>query len=378
MKIAVVNAFKTYTGSTLAAKAYYGAFKSLGAEPRWYQCVSSRSAQDWDRWGSVIPGVAVFNDEANLVLNSLFVFPRRLATLREDLVFLTDPILLRAARHLPRSVLLVHDLREFDPYRRGYASTFVYRRLFQDINRVQRIICVSRATKDRLMTIMSPRVPVDVLYHCPPVRGDPNTHLTASLARLDEDRALNVLYLAADRPYKNIDLFCKLASYFSVHSAGISLRFHLVSKLRPTTRRKVSRLALGNLVVSPEVPDLTALYSGTDILVHPSLEEGMGLPLAEAMQFGIPIVASDIPAVREVVSEGGTLVPPGDFDGWVEGLLKLTSRDRFTEAAGRSAQRGIAFSAAAFEGRVKAAFPELEAQENGLRRTAQLSAPVLN
>ena len=58
--------------------------------------------------------------------------------------------------------------------------------------------------------------------------------------------------------------------------------------------------------------DLVALYTGARLFVYPSRFEGMGLPVVEAMACGAPVIASDVPALREVGAGAATLVPPGD------------------------------------------------------------------
>ena len=166
-----------------------------------------------------------------------------------------------------------------------------------------------------------------------------------------------MLYLAADREYKDLPLFCRLAAAFREEQAGVRYRFTLVSNLRPSTRRLVERLALPNLSVVPEVGDLAALYEATDVLVHPSREEGFGLPLAEAMQFGIPILGSDIPAVRETLGPSGTVLPAGDDRAWTAGLLGLADRARFESAARASAERGRAYTFESFLARVRTWVP---------------------
>jgi len=50
--------------------------------------------------------------------------------------------------------------------------------------------------------------------------------------------------------------------------------------------------------------------------LFPSLEEGMGLTLMRAIQMGVPVIASDLPVVRELLSTDGELVSPGDVQAW--------------------------------------------------------------
>jgi alpha-1,3-rhamnosyl/mannosyltransferase len=63
--------------------------------------------------------------------------------------------------------------------------------------------------------------------------------------------------------------------------------------------------------------DLAAIYTGAHALVFPSLDEGFGLPPVEALACGAPVVASDVPALREVLDGRATLVPVDDLDGLI-------------------------------------------------------------
>jgi alpha-1,3-rhamnosyl/mannosyltransferase len=70
-----------------------------------------------------------------------------------------------------------------------------------------------------------------------------------------------------------------------------------------------------DVVVTGLVPDddLAAIYSGARALVFPSDDEGFGLPTVEALACGTPVVACDVPALREVLADRATFVGVGDL-----------------------------------------------------------------
>jgi alpha-1,3-rhamnosyl/mannosyltransferase len=81
---------------------------------------------------------------------------------------------------------------------------------------------------------------------------------------------------------------------------------------------------LGDVILTGEVTDdaLAALYTGARALVFPSDEEGFGLPPVEALACGTPVVACDVPGVRDVLRGRATLVDPDDL----EALVRVAER----------------------------------------------------
>lgn len=69
--------------------------------------------------------------------------------------------------------------------------------------------------------------------------------------------------------------------------------------------------------------DLAAIYSGAIGFIFPSLYEGFGLPVLEAMQCGCPIISSNTSSLPEVVGDAGFLVSPTDKDALCQSILKL-------------------------------------------------------
>jgi glycosyltransferase involved in cell wall biosynthesis len=105
--------------------------------------------------------------------------------------------------------------------------------------------------------------------------------------------------------------------------------------------------ARDRITVTGFVPhtDVPAVLSSLDVLVLPSLYEEMGSILVEAMAAGLPVVASRVGGIPDVVVDGetGLLVPPGDADALAAALDELVGdpqrRERFASAARRRARR---------------------------------------
>ena len=81
--------------------------------------------------------------------------------------------------------------------------------------------------------------------------------------------------------------------------------------------------------------DLRALYSSCRVFVYPSLYEGFGLPLLEAMACGAPVVTSRIPSILETVGDVARLIFPTDVDDLARGITALL--DDASEREHRSA-----------------------------------------
>ena len=91
--------------------------------------------------------------------------------------------------------------------------------------------------------------------------------------------------------------------------------------------------------------DLRALYSSCRIFVYPSLYEGFGLPLLEAMRCGAPVITSNIPSIRETVGDAALLVSPTDVHELAGSLMQLIENQSERErrsAAGK--QHALKFS----------------------------------
>ena len=88
---------------------------------------------------------------------------------------------------------------------------------------------------------------------------------------------------------------------------------------------------------SPTFEDFPAIYKGAQMMIYPSLYEGFGLPVIEAMHVGIPVITSNQSSLKEAGGDAAILIDPNDPHGIVEAIQKI-AEDR--DFAGKMVQRG--------------------------------------
>lgn len=144
---------------------------------------------------------------------------------------------------------------------------------------------------------------------------------------------------SADVPLKGLRFL--LEAFATLAPARPGLELMVVGKLREgPTAELVERLGLGErlrFVSGLTDAELAALFASAAVAVTPSLYEGFGLPAAEAMACGAPVVVTDGGALPEVVGEAGVVVPAADagaLAGALGALLDDPARRARMAAAG--------------------------------------------
>jgi glycosyltransferase involved in cell wall biosynthesis len=127
------------------------------------------------------------------------------------------------------------------------------------------------------------------------------------------------LALAVGRLIEQKDHATLLRAFARVHARHPDARLAILGggPLEAETRGLASSLGIAEAVVMPGRTEIRDWLERADVFVHTSRWEGFGIVLLEAMLAGLPIVATAVSAVPEVVEDGGTgaLVPAGDVDG---------------------------------------------------------------
>lgn len=248
-----------------------------------------------------------------------------------------------------RQVLTIHDVAVLEHpewYSRTYAAW--YRWLWPKLGRrAARVITSSQYSADRIRLVLG--VPAS---HIVVVPGGVDFARFAtgrrSLATVREKYSLPTEYmlvLSAFSPRKNLERLFQ--AWRVVESRTGQLR--LVVAGHPALRfaggrgfRHSPRGVQFLGYVSDE--DIAGLYAGAVGFVYPSLYEGFGLPLLEAMAAGTPVITSNVTAPPEVVGDAGLLVDPLDPAEIAAAMLRLAfDRALQRELASRGRERAQQF-----------------------------------
>jgi glycosyltransferase involved in cell wall biosynthesis len=105
---------------------------------------------------------------------------------------------------------------------------------------------------------------------------------------------------------------------------GVAKDFHPHSGLETADLLRSGRVRqLGYLSRA----DLVKVVAGARCMVYPSVYEGFGLPPLESMACGVPVIASNVTSLPEVVGEAGLQLAPDDVDAWSDAMSALLSDD---------------------------------------------------
>ncbi len=279
-----------------------------------------------------------------------FQLPTALLRERVDLVHFPHYVV---PRFLPKKVVVtVHDLIQlFYPPPGQHQLSRLYLRMVlgSALRRARRVITVSRSSRRDLINLFAadPERMVVVPNGVDPViaeRPDKET-LEEVKARYDLRSPL-VLVVANDKPHKNLDLVLR-AYHLAVRKHRIPGQLVFLGGAGKESRlqTRADRFGLGDRVrLLGRVPraDLYALYHVAAVQLHVSLYEGFGLPVLEAMCAGVPVITSNLGAMRELGEGVARLVNPLEVDEVAAAIERVLvddpMRQRMVEAGRRRAE----------------------------------------
>lgn len=260
--------------------------------------------------------------------------PVELFTGKVDLFHATDFVLPYTLQST-RTLLTVHDLsfvrvpEAASPPLKVYLDAVVPR----SVARADHVLADSRATKNDLVELYkTPADKITVLYS----GVDQRFRRVSDQQALDSTRAKYqladvsyVLSVGTVQPRKNYSR--AIQALAEVRATGIDLHYVIAGAkgwLEDEMRETIVSAGMEDFVHIlgyVDDADLPALYSGSRMLLMPSLYEGFGLPIVEAMACGLPVITSNISSLPEVAGDAAILVNPTDTVEIRDAMLAVES-----------------------------------------------------
>lgn len=234
--------------------------------------------------------------------------------------------------HVP-AVVAVHDVAFRERDSASWMPMVMRLRLRAALHRAARssavIVTTSEFTRREILT----EVDVDpnrVLVA--PAAVDPAlAALLAGRRRQRESAVLRILVVGTLFPRKNVVTVARAVA--RLNAAGVAARLRVVGRVPDSGRA----LAVAVDAAAPGLVDwagfttpeqLAQEYVDADVLVFPSLYEGFGIPVVEAMQAGLAVVVSDRGALPEAAGSAAQVVPALDVDAWVTAVENVATAEQ--------------------------------------------------
>ena len=219
------------------------------------------------------------------------------------------------------------------------------------------VMCVSESTRRDFIditgmaearTFVAPLAASARIFH----REEDEVRLASALARYGIAGARYALSLCTLEPRKNLTRLVRSFAALAAEPVLGDVRLVLAGSLGWKTESfleaiRATGLPANRLMLLGHVPDedLAALLTGAAVFVYPSLYEGFGLPVLEAMQCGAPVVTSNTSSLPEVVGDAAVCVDPTDEDALAQALTNvLENSELAAELRRRGLERAKAFT----------------------------------
>ena len=324
--ISIINASRKNDGITIGIIKTASLLKNAGYDVRWYQIRDKYTLNNMPDYDYAINGITFLPVKISMGISRTWLISKQLAKNVSGLVILSEPTLIGFMRYFPSAIVKFHDFRAFTKYSDKLLTRLSYKAQLNRLKKVRYAVFATEYIRNEAQKYgIKPEASIVIKDR--PRFGVVPGHPSVSLRRIEEKK-ITVTCISTDRPYKNISFFLELAEQLDARNPGI-YNFILVTKPK---RKLASELRYQNKIkVLEDVHDIKSVYEQTDILVIPSQYEGFGLPLIEALYYGIPTVSYALPPFIELLGRSELLQDSYDALAWTKFVERLSTTGFYQE-----------------------------------------------
>ena len=252
-----------------------------------------------------------------------------------------------------RRVVTIHDLTLmlFPEWHPPARVSSMASEIARSVEIADHVLADSASTRDDIVkhfSIRSDRISVVPLAADQSFRPLPAMEVQRVLSDWGLTRDSYLLFMGTIEPRKNLSRLLQAAELAGKRAGPLVIAGAHGWGSDEVAARIQSLRRAGRVTYLGYVPDSArpALINGARGFVYPSLYEGFGLPVLEAMACGVPVLASNVSSLPEVVGSAGLLLDPGDVDAIAQGMIRLWEDEalrRDLSARGLEQARGFSW-----------------------------------
>ena len=246
---------------------------------------------------------------------------RKFRNIDADITILSNPSLLKLTKYKKNCGVIAHDLYYLHDNKDSRILNIYFKRQYSFFSNAKFILSNSNFTKKELIELLdiSPDVITTVYPYFNSSMFHPGESKFRQFSKIDRNDKV-LLSVGSDQPNKNIETVLRVL-------AKLPPNYKLVRVGRSTsTLNLIHQLGLdGRIIYRENLPEneLADIYRGSDMLIFPSLFEGFGIPVLEAMASGICVLVSDRGSLPEVAGKAGVVSDPYDVEGMAESIMRI-------------------------------------------------------
>ena len=270
----------------------------------------------------------------NLRYNRYLHYPKLVKKIKKfDIAHISDHQYAHLAKHLPckKKIITVHDLIP-ERFKDQLGKTpYLIRYSLNHLKYFDKVIAASVNTKNDIIRYTDcPAKKIIVLQQ--------TVDKNFNLKKINKKKICDKYKI----PFKSKKILIVGANFYKNHETSLKI----LEKIKKVYKKNVILLKIGhklkipikrylkkNILELKNLPrsEINKIYKISDVLLFPSIYEGYGLPLVEAVKSGIPIVASNIKTTKEIVGNYPELFFPFRVNSFVKSIIKIFENKNYTK-----------------------------------------------